>query len=466
MAALPSPASVSVVPSNAPTPGGGQGADQPMAIGQGPAAPDGRSPNARAGKRTRQAADAPAAGGPGALSVVELTEAVQIIQPDLKVTQDAVEHNASLLNALITRVNLLEGWTQMAEPKLTSFEAGLLEMRNWVEQTSPKLLELDGFGVAVENAIGKANEVAAHADGRLRSEIGQMTMIIDRAVSSTTARMDDLSAGLSALEISVSMPAAVAAGASAGQADGPAPEAFGRVLGEQRELRRITEALKGRVEIAEGNVSRHEGGLRDIFAKVALLDGRQQQQQRPPTTDGQQQQQQQQQQQAGGQQPQQQPTPAGFGAEHGANFSQGGPTTPAGESRTGASRFPGRSAEQHDIGSNHDVHGRPKGTWKLYDEKYMFLRESAYRAKEPQSWFNDLRDYPAGRTPELDQLFIWIEKQTEFVRHDDESVMSDCAKHEGQPAAVDAAWSFDQGRPLGEEDVCERASSQRLRSLA
>ena len=58
------------------------------------------------------------------------------------------------------------------------------------------------------------------------------------------------------------MPAAVAAGASAGPADGPAPEAFGRVLGEQRELRRITEALKGRVEIVEGNVSRHEGGLR------------------------------------------------------------------------------------------------------------------------------------------------------------------------------------------------------------
>jgi hypothetical protein len=177
--------------------------------------------------------------------VVELTEAVQILQPDFKVTQDAVEHNASLLNALITLVNLLEGWTQMAEPKMTSFEAGLLEMRNWVEQTSPKLLEFDGFGVAVENAIGKANEVAAHADGRLRSEIGQMTMIIDRAVSSTTARMDDLSAGLSALEISVSMPAAVAAGASAGPADGPAPEAFGRVLGEQRELRRTTEALEG-----------------------------------------------------------------------------------------------------------------------------------------------------------------------------------------------------------------------------
>ena len=60
----------------------------------------------------------------------------------------------------------------------------------------------------------------------------------------------------------------------------------------------------------------------------------------------------------------------------------------------------------------------------------MFLRESAYRAKEPQSWFNDLRDYLAGRTPELDKLFLWIELQTEFIRHDDESIKIDCAKHE------------------------------------
>ena len=60
----------------------------------------------------------------------------------------------------------------------------------------------------------------------------------------------------------------------------------------------------------------------------------------------------------------------------------------------------------------------------------MFLRESAYRAKEPQSWFNDLRDDLAGRTPELDKLFLWIELQTGFIRHNDESVMIDCAKHE------------------------------------
>ena len=164
-----------------------------MAIGHGPTAPDGRSPNARAGKRTRQAADAFAAGGPGALTVVELTEAVQILQPDLKVTQDAVEWNGNLLNVLVTRVNTLEAWNNLVEPKL---EGGFVEVRDWIEKTSPRLLELDGFGLAVDTAIGKANEVAAHADGRLRSEIGQVGMLIDRAIAQTSTRMDDLAAGL------------------------------------------------------------------------------------------------------------------------------------------------------------------------------------------------------------------------------------------------------------------------------
>ena len=35
----------------------------------------------------------------------------------------------------------------------------------------------------------------------------------------------------------------------------------------------------------------------------------------------------------------------------------------------GAPKVPGRSAEQHDIGSNHDSNDRPECPWKLYDEK-------------------------------------------------------------------------------------------------
>ena len=59
----------------------------------------------------------------------------------------------------------------------------------------------------------------------------------------------------------------------------------------------------------------------------------------------------------------------------------------------------------------------------------MFLGESAYRPKEPQPWFNDLRDYLVGRNPGLDKFFRWIEQQTSEIRHDDDHVMLDCAPH-------------------------------------
>ena len=101
-----------------------------MAIGQGPAVPDGRSPNARAGKRPRQDADASPARGPGALSVVELATAVLQLQPELKHTQDAVEWNGNLLNALITRVNTLEAWNNFVVPKIARFKGGIIEFRD------------------------------------------------------------------------------------------------------------------------------------------------------------------------------------------------------------------------------------------------------------------------------------------------------------------------------------------------
>ena len=119
------------------------------------------------------------------------------------------------------RVDTLQAWNNLVEPKLTSFEASFVEVRDWIEKTSPKLLELDGFGLAVDKAIGTANEVAAHAEGRLRSEIGQVAMLIDRAIAQTSTRMDDLPAGLGALEISVSMPAAAAASGPPQAVDAP-----------------------------------------------------------------------------------------------------------------------------------------------------------------------------------------------------------------------------------------------------
>ena len=69
--------------------------------------------------------------------------------------------NCNLPNAVITRANTIEAWNDLVEPTVASFESGLVEIRDWIESTIPKLLELDGFGHAFEKAIAKANEVAS-----------------------------------------------------------------------------------------------------------------------------------------------------------------------------------------------------------------------------------------------------------------------------------------------------------------
>ena len=40
-----------------------------------------------------------------------------------------------------------------------------------------------------------------------------------------------------------------------------------------------------------------------------------------------------------------------------------------------------------------------------------------------------MRHYLAGRNPDLDKLFRWIEQQTSEIRHDDDTVCLDCAPH-------------------------------------
>ena len=180
-----------------------------MALGQRQAVPDGRSPD---GKRLRQVAETAPGGAPGSLSTVKLTTAVLQLQPERKNTLDAVHWNCDLLNAVITRVNTLEAWTNLAEPRFSGYDGSLVEVRDWIDSTTPKLFELDGFEHAVEKAIAKANEVAAHADGRLRIEIGQVTVLIDQAIGETIAHLDEIAAGPSALETTTcAMPAAAAA---------------------------------------------------------------------------------------------------------------------------------------------------------------------------------------------------------------------------------------------------------------
>ena len=52
-----------------------------------------------------------------------------------------------------------------------------------------------------------------------------------------------------------------------------------------------------------------------------------------------------------------------------------------------------------------------------------------YDAKAPQRWLQDAHDYLAGRFSELDQLFFWIESQSEpIVDFDTVPSCVDCAE--------------------------------------
>ena len=199
---------------------------------------------------------------PGRPDHVEPTAAVQQLQPALKNTQSAVHWNCDLLNAVITRVSTLEVWTNISEPKFVGYDSGFIEVRDCIAATSPKLLELDGFGHAVDKAIAKANKVAVHADGCLRSEIGQATLLIDTATAKTTERFDELSAAHSALEISIRSMQAAAAAAEAAPPQAPGLGAdLGRLADVFRRIgdqQRSTEVLQSRAGEVESHVGRHE----------------------------------------------------------------------------------------------------------------------------------------------------------------------------------------------------------------
>lgn len=54
-----------------------------------------------------------------------------------------------------------------------------------------------------------------------------------------------------------------------------------------------------------------------------------------------------------------------------------------------------------------------------------------FDAKRPEVWLQDVTDYLAGRTPDLDQLWQWIESQADELRIVDVKAryggMIDCA---------------------------------------
>ena len=54
----------------------------------------------------------------------------------------------------------------------------------------------------------------------------------------------------------------------------------------------------------------------------------------------------------------------------------------------------------------------PGGRWSLHDEKFVLGGKGVYNAKAPQTWLQDIRDYLAGRSIDLDDVLDWVERQT------------------------------------------------------
>ena len=55
------------------------------------------------------------------------------------------------------------------------------------------------------------------------------------------------------------------------------------------------------------------------------------------------------------------------------------------------------------------------GKWSQYNEKYVLSGKGTYNPKSPQTWLQDLCDYLAGRSADLDLVFDWAEQQTSEI---------------------------------------------------
>ena len=53
--------------------------------------------------------------------------------------------------------------------------------------------------------------------------------------------------------------------------------------------------------------------------------------------------------------------------------------------------------------------------WRLYDEKLILGGCGKYDSKNPEVLLQDVHDYIAGRTQEIDQLLVWVEIQNEEI---------------------------------------------------
>ena len=238
----------SLVPSGTVSPAAGGGPPQPQAV------PNGMSPN---GKRPRS--DEAAVSGRPPLSVPELSTAVLEVQPLVRSTTEAVQWNCDLLNAVIGRVNSLEAWTKVAEPQITA--AAQFESTN-----SEKLAELTGFGDQLKTAFSALEGVAAEADVRFRTEIGQVTKLLDQAVGTLKRQVDALEATTRATQAVPLSAAAAAVTPQAAPGLGPHADQLTELERRTTELAQVSGQTRERLQEAERCLHDHDQGTRALTA--------------------------------------------------------------------------------------------------------------------------------------------------------------------------------------------------------
>ena len=86
---------------------------------------------------------------------------------------------------------------------------------------------------------------------------------------------------------------------------------------------------------------------------------------------------------------------------------------------------PAAAPAYHDMSPGAGVSGAGV-KWLLYDEKFILhpsLDKVKYNPKNPLEWMQDIRDYVAGRTEELDSILNWVARQSDEI--DDDNLPED-----------------------------------------
>ena len=179
------------------------------------------------------------------------------VQPLVRSTAEAAQWNCDLLNAVIGRVNSLEAWTKVAELQITA-AAGFST-------------ELTGFGDQLKSAFSALEGVASQADVRLRTEIGQVTSLLDQAVGTLKRQVDVLEATTRAAQ-AVPLSAAAAAGMpQAASGLGPHADQLTELERRTAELARALEQTRERLLSTEKCLSDHDQGMRQLDARFTAF---------------------------------------------------------------------------------------------------------------------------------------------------------------------------------------------------